>query len=293
MTTEQCYNDFLTRLTAIYENREAINIADWVFESTTGLKKFERNINRNVELEKDTVQKLKVYLGELLKYKPVQYVLKEAWFYKMKFYVNEHVLVPRPETEELIEWTVKDIRSLKSGAGNRDLKILDVGTGSGCIAISLKKELQNAEATAVDISNEALSVAKTNADELRAKINFIQTDFLDEKFWKNLDVYDIIISNPPYIPAKEKQTLNKNVTEFEPSIALFVPDNNPFIFYEKITKFAQFHLKKNGNVYVEIHENYFNEVERIFSKNNFQTEIRKDMYGKERMIKASLIQNVS
>ena len=143
MTAEQCYNDFFNQLNSIYEKGEAHNITDWVFENITGSKRLERSMNKNVELEKDATEKLQKYLAELLQHKPVQYILNEAWFYKMKFYVNEYVLIPRPETEELVEWIVGDVRSTMYEVRCEEFKILDVGTGSGCIAVSIKKELKN------------------------------------------------------------------------------------------------------------------------------------------------------
>src|SRR5665647_253952 len=189
MTTEQSYNDFLKLLIPLYESREAANITDWVFENVTGLKRLERSINKNVELADAYVQQLKKYLEELLQHKPVQYVLNEAWFYKMKFYVNEHVLIPRPETEELVEWVVLDVRSTKYDVRCEEFRILDVGTGSGCIAVSIKKELEYIDITAIDISKEALKVANKNADTLQAKINFLQIDFLNESLWNSFGVY--------------------------------------------------------------------------------------------------------
>ena len=286
MTTEQSYNDFLKLLIPLYESREAANITDWVFENVTGLKRLERSINKNVELEEVYALQLKNYLEELLQHKPVQYVLQQAWFYKMKFFVNEHVLIPRPETEELVEWIVEDVQRLKYDVLNGEFKLLDIGTGSGCIAISIKKELKNIEATAIDVSEEALSVAKKNANNQNTQIEFLKIDFLDESQWNQLGNYDVIVSNPPYIPEIEKEKLSKNVKSFEPGIALFVRDNDPFIFYEKIAKFAQSHLKLNGKIFVEIHEEYASQVEQIFSGYNFKTEIKEDMYGKKRMIKA-------
>lgn len=286
MTTEQYYNDFLNQLTSIYERREAASIIDWVFENITGLKRLERSLKRNVGLEIDLIKELDKCLHELLKYRPVQYVLNEAWFYKMKLYVNENVLIPRPETEELVEWVVLDVRSTMYDVRGKEFGILDVGTGSGCIAVSIKRELQNIEVTAIDVSEEALKIAKKNAQALQAKINFLQVDFLNESLWNRLGVYDIIVSNPPYIPENEKEKLAQNVTAFEPAIALFVENNNPFIFYEKIAKFAQSHLKPNGKFFVEIHEEYAKEIQKIFSDYNFKAEIKKDIYGRDRLIKA-------
>lgn len=290
MTTQQFYNDFLNRLTSIYESREAANITDWVFENVTGLKRLERSINKNVELADMYVQQLKKYLEELLQHKPVQYVLQESWFYKMKFFVNEHVLIPRPETEELVSWIIKEVRSTMYDVRSEKFKIMDVGTGSGCIAIALKKELEKTDVTAIDISEPALAVADKNANVLETPIDFLQINFLDEGQWNKLSSYDIIVSNPPYIPQIEKEKLSKNVTAFEPGIALFAENSNPFIFYEKIAKFAQSHLKPNGKIFVEIHEDYSKEIQKIFSIYKFKTEIKRDMYGKERMIKAMSIQ---
>jgi release factor glutamine methyltransferase len=286
MTTEQCYNDFLNQLTSIYEKREAANITDWVFENITGFKRLERNLNRNIELEISKTQKLKENLEELTQHKPVQYVLNEAWFYKMKFYVNENVLIPRPETEELVEWLIEDVRSLKYDVGYGEFKVLEIGTGSGCIAVSIKKELENIGITAIDISEEALTVANKNADALHTKINFLQNDFLNESSWNSLSVYDVIVSNPPYIPENEKEKLAKNVSAFEPPIALFVENNNPFIFYDKIAKFSRSHLEPKGKIFVEIHEEYSKEIQKIFTAYDFKTEFRQDIYGKERMVRA-------
>lgn len=303
MTTVQVYIDFENKLKTIYEEREAHNITDWVFENITGLKKWERRINQNNKLPEIQSTLLKKYLDQLLQHKPVQYVLNEAWFYKMKFFVNENVLIPRPETEELVEWIIADVRSTIFDVRCKEnlhieppasyliphtsyLEMIDIGTGSGCIPISLKKELPNANISAMDVSEKALVIAKKNAKELDAGIDFLKIDFLKENEWNILQQYDIIVSNPPYIPISEKEILAKNVTDFEPEIALFVPDNNPFVFYEKIAKFAQTHLKENGIIYVEVHEEYAKNVNAIFENSRFISSIKKDIYGKERMIKA-------
>jgi release factor glutamine methyltransferase len=285
MTTEQAYNDFLNKLEQLYERREAANIADWIFENVTGFKKLERRLYKNVEMDERAEKQVENYIHGLLQYRPVQYLLQEAWFYKMKFFVNEDVLIPRPETEELVSWIIEDVRSAMRDVRFNELQLLDIGTGSGCIAISLKKELENAYITAIDISEEALSVAKKNADTMQTQIDFLKINFLDESLWNSLSMYDVIVSNPPYIPEKDKEKPAKNVTAFEPGIALFVQNNNPFIFYEKIAKFAQSHLKQDGKIFVEIHEDYSCEVKQIFNEYNFKTEIKEDIYGKKRMIK--------
>ncbi len=289
MTTIQAYNDFAKELKNLYEDREADNITDWVFEFVTGLKKWEI-LNNSSELKEPVAEQLKEFLKELLQHKPVQYVLNEAWFYKRRFYVDENVLIPRPETEELVEWIVNDVRSEKFNVRNKNnFKIIDIGTGSGCIPVSIKRELPDSLVNAIDVSEKALQVAKRNSEEFNAEINFLQIDFLNENEWGRLEDYDIIISNPPYIPLREKEILSKNVTEFEPGIALFVENNNPYIFYEKISGFAFSHLKPNGEIYVEVHEEYANEVKNIFQQAGFSVTLKKDIYGKERMVKAEKV----
>ena len=286
MTIEQAHNHFLSKLKNIYETREAANITDWIFENVTGFKRLERNSNKNMMLEFAAEKKLEKYVAELIQHKPVQYILNEAWFYKMKFYIDEHVLIPRPETEELVHWVLSDIRNLKNDSHLHELQILDIGTGSGCIAISIKNELKVPNVFAIDVTDDALKVAQRNANNLHANINFFEIDFLNAKQWQLLDKFDVIVSNPPYIPEIEKEKLAKNVTAFEPGIALFVPDNDPFIFYEKISKFSKSHLKQNGKIYVEVHEEYAKNVKEIFETSGFTSTIKKDIYGKERMIRA-------
>jgi release factor glutamine methyltransferase len=281
MTIEQSYTDFLQRLKNIYDEREASNIADWVFESIAGIKRLDRIMNRQRVMDDSIIKKLDDTLSQLLQHKPLQYILGEAWFYKMRFFVNESVLIPRPETEELIEWIVKEVKGKKEA-----LKIIDVGTGSGCIAIALKRELPNKKVFAIDVSSDALTVAKQNAAALSADIEFIQTDFLNEGSWPQLSSFDVIVSNPPYIPANEKNKIKKNVVDYEPGMALFVDDNDTFIFYRKIASFASSHLNEGGKIFVEVHEEYAYEVSKVFTANNFTTIIKKDIFGRDRMIAA-------
>lgn len=283
MTTEESYTGFLRELEHLYEEQEAANIADWVFEHVMHLKRWARRGNTN-EATVEQMLQLKKYLDELLNHKPVQYVLNEAWFYKMKFFVDENVLIPRPETEELVSWIIDEVRASRYYT---KFKILDVGTGSGCIAISLKRELRNVYITAIDLGETALSTAKKNAEVLQTEIDFFALDFLNENLWDSFKKYDVIVSNPPYIPEREKNNIAKNVAAFEPAIALFVPNNEPFIFYRKIAKFGNVHLKKNGKIFVEMHENYAAQTQKIFNEYEYNTEIKKDMYGKERMLKAT------
>lgn len=282
MTTAQYHKHFINQLKTIYEEREATQIAEWVFENITELKKWQIRMGQH-EIDAGILGKLNGCLGDLLLHKPVQYVLSEAWFYKRLFFVNENVLIPRPETEDIVARIVEDLQL-------RNIVyplILDIGTGSGCIAVSLSKELVESSVTAIDVSNGALNVARQNAANLDAVIDFLLIDFLEPKGWTDLKKYDVIVSNPPYIPVKEKASLAKNVISFEPHNALFVPDDDPFIFYKYISDFSTSHLKQNGIIYVEIHEDYAREVQEIFRNSNFIAEITKDFYGKERIIKAT------
>lgn len=281
MNLSEFYNHFTNSLATIYESREAENISDWVFENITGLKKWERRTNRTTELDLVVQNELDQVLSELMTHKPVQYILNEAWFYKRKFYVNENVLIPRPETEELVEWVITDSKQNKEPG---TINILDIGTGSGCIAISLKKELPVAGVMAIDVSEKALEVAKKNALLLDAYLEFLHCDFL-QAFPLN-STFEVIVSNPPYIPENEKEMLDKNVTKYEPSTALFVEENDPLIFYKAIADFAKTHLKEQGKIYVEVHENFAGAVQVLFENKNYSAEIKTDIYGKERMVRA-------
>jgi len=277
--SKDLYRNFLVQLQKIYSLSEASVITEWVFEKMVSLKRSdilkypEKIITAAADkLIQDTLQ-------ELLSHKPVQYVLGEAWFYRMKFMVNAHVLIPRPETEELVEQLIADRKSKLT-----DPTILDIGTGSGCIPIAIKKNLPASKLTAIDISADALALAKENSVKHNAHINFMLLDFLHESTWSTLPLFDIIISNPPYIPLNEKEKLAKNVTDFEPHLALFVPDKSPLIFYEKIAVFGRDHLLPNGKIYLETHEDYAKETAALFRTHYQTVMIKKDMYDKDRMI---------
>ena len=288
MTTGEVYIDFIRELKTVYEEREAETISDWVFENVTGMKRWERRANQNKEIKNSEHQQLQKYLTELLQHKPVQYVLNEAWFYKMKFFVNEDVLIPRPETEELVEWIVNEFEAGNAN-GSKTRNILDIGSGSGCISICLKKELPGANLFAIDISEKALAVAQKNARDLNAPVDFLQIDFLDENKWNTLFQYDIIVCNPPYIPLKEKDSLGRNVIDFEPAVALFVDDDNPFIFYQKIAKFSKNYLRANGRIYFEVHELQAENIKGILENEVFTATIKKDIYGKDRMVRGEMV----
>ena len=279
MTIKDLYRNFLVQLQKIYNLSEATVITDWVFEKMASLKRTDILKDPEKETTVAADKLIQETLEELLLHKPVQYVLGEAWFYRMKLKVNEHVLIPRPETEELVELLIKDRKSKLT-----DPAILDIGTGSGCISIAIKKNLPASKVTGIDISENAIALAKENAVLHHAHISFTVTDFLDESAWPSMPFFDIIISNPPYIPINEKEKLGKNVIDFEPHLALFVTDNSPLIFYEKIAAFGKAHLLPQGKIYVETHEDYAKETAALFIKQYQTVMIKKDMYGKERMI---------
>lgn len=290
MTNRELYRQYLQQLQQLYTAGEAAIITGLVFEKTAGLKRADI-IKNPEEMVSDEIRiNLDTKLTALLKYTPVQYVLGEAWFYKMKLKVSEVTLIPRPETEELVQLVIDDYISGKKDQQtnaliNNDNKVslLDIGTGSGCIAISLKKNLPEILMYAIDFSEGALQVASENAKTLNTAIEFYLVDFLSETNWQLLPVFDTIVSNPPYIPAKEKERLDKNVAAHEPGSALFVPDDNPYLFYEKIAKFGKTHLKDGGKIFVEIHENSGEETAEVFSP-DYKVSIHNDLFGKERML---------
>ena len=273
----------LLNLKKLYDDRESATIMHWVMEHITGMKKTERIIHKTQSLttaEQETLQRI---LRELMNNRPLQYVLGEAWFAGMKFYVNEQVLIPRPETEELVEWIVEESQRSKT----KSQKILDIGTGSGCIPIALKKKLPEYDVTTIDISEGASNIAIQNATSLQADIQIVTVDFLDENNWDQLPVFDMIVSNPPYIKISEKQVMAKNVLDYVPGIALFVPDNDPFLFYRKICLFAKQHLCDGGSIFLEINEALGEEVAVLYEKAGYITSLKKDLQGKDRMIKAT------
>jgi release factor glutamine methyltransferase len=286
MTMQEAQQQLLTSLYELYDNREAANIANWVMEHVTGMRKIDRIMNKQSLLSPDGMAKLEQYTRELLTHKPVQYVLHEAWFCGMSFYVDESVLIPRPETEELVEWIVEEVRSRKYEVGK---DILDIGTGSGCIPISLKKKLPQADIYACDVSAPALTVAAKNAATQQTDINFIHADFLDAATWPTLPAVDIIVSNPPYIPQHNQHSMLPNVLAYEPHLALFVPNEDPLLFYDAIACFAQQKLLPGGTIFAEIHEDLGAQTKTLFESKGFVAEVKKDFQGKERMVKANVI----
>lgn len=284
MTMQEATYFLLNKLRTIYSEGEAGQITDWVMENLTGSKKAERMLYKNADITSKEEVLLRQYTERLLQHEPVQYILNESWFCGLRFYVDKNVLVPRPETEELVEWVVSNCKFPVD-----QLRILDIGSGSGCISVSLKRRIRRAEVWGCDVSDAALAVAKKNAESLGTDVNFVQLDFLDSTTWQLLPSFDIIISNPPYIPAKDKKDMQPNVLLHEPATALFVPDNDPLVFYKAIAEFGKTHLNNAGSVFTEIHESLGERTLEIFKSAGYKSELKKDMQQKDRMIRSDLI----
>ncbi len=290
---------FLRELSLLYDEKEIESFFYLIIDKFHDLKRIDLALNPTIEL--DEIQQLKWnnVLNNLKSQKPIQYILGETEFYGLPFLVNENVLIPRPETEELVELILRDCFVPRN---EKKLKILDIGTGSGCIAISLAKNLPNAQVFAIDVSEKALATAKKNAEINDVAINFIQTDILmvndlvelltscqTELVEVNLPTpIDIIVSNPPYVRHLEKQEIKPNVLEFEPHLALFVEDDDALLFYRKIAKLAKKNLSENGKLYFEINQYLGNETFELLEKLGFQNvKFIKDIYGNNRMIQCS------
>jgi len=284
MTIEEARKKIAKGIHKIYEENEAMNIAELLLEHITKLPRIERIVNKDEKFPQEQDAFLTQSIKRLQNHEPIQYITNEAWFAGMKFYVDKSVLIPRPETEELLEWVLKEFKMK-----NVKCKILDVGTGSGCIAIALKKNLPNAEVWGCDASDDALNVARLNADALQTAIDFVPLDFLDTEQRKQLPMVDVIVSNPPYVPHKDRGEMRKNVLDFEPSAALFVPDNDPLIFYNAIADFGREKLHGDGQIYVEIHEDMTEAVKNPFQIKGFSSiDTKKDLQEKNRMMRVRL-----
>jgi len=296
MKTGEAEHWLQQQLEDIYEEQERSAIATWVMEKVTGKQRLERLTQREEPLHVDQMHQITAIVQRLQAHEPVQYVLAEAFFFGLRFYVDKHVLIPRAETEELVEWIISDVNasgkqvfddSPLEADKTRSLKILDVGTGSGCIALALKKSLPKAEVWGCDNSDEALNVARRNGAALDIRVDFQQVDILDPEQWNSLPPFDIIVSNPPYIVQKEKEAMQPNVVRHEPHAALFVPDENPMLFYETLAHFGKRKLHAGGTLYVEIHEERGSAVVQLFQKAVYTgVQLRNDMQGKDRMVKA-------
>ncbi|OGS70237.1 MAG: protein-(glutamine-N5) methyltransferase, release factor-specific [Flavobacteria bacterium RIFCSPLOWO2_12_FULL_35_11] len=278
MLIQEFKRHFFSELSNLYPETEIQSFFTILVEFKLHLSRIQLALEHNFELDNDDFDFLQNALLKLKNQIPIQYIVGETAFYGLLFKVDKNVLIPRPETEELVEWILQNHKNSNS------LKILDVGTGSGCIAISLAKNLPNADVFALDISEEALNVAKNNAAMNQVKVDFILADILKtEKLATN---FDIIVSNPPYVRELEKSQMQQNVLSNEPPIALFVKDENPLLFYDKIAELAKKHLTENGVLYFEINQYLGIEtIESLKLKGFKNIELKKDIYGVDRMVK--------
>ena len=283
MDMSQAQKELAGRLESRYGSREATLIADWTMERLTGLRKLDRLVRKTEPLTAGVLADYERFSKELVAGRPVQYVLGESWFGGMKFYVDERVLIPRPETEELVEWVVAEIPDTGSDTGG-PRGLLDVGTGSGCIAVTLSKQMAGVDVYACDVSSAALEVARRNAAALGASVEFRELDFLDEGRWGELPAVRWVASNPPYIPFAERGSMAAHVVDNEPALALFVPDEDALVFYKALGKFAG---ARKATLYAEIHEELGPAVQDVLlAEGAREVIVRKDLQGKDRMIKA-------
>jgi len=276
-------------LVPFYDSEEAKWLFSMAAEQVLNLSRSKLMMKKDMEINFIDQQKLLSILNDLQIGKPIQHILAEAHFYGLVFKVDENVLIPRPETEELVEWIISDCNkwlAVDSLTSSEKPSILDIGTGSGCIPITLKKHLPNAKVSTLDVSPEAIAVAKQNANTIGVEINFIEADILHFEYEEK---FDIIVSNPPYIRDLEKSEMHHNVLLHEPHLALFVSDDNPLLFYKAIAAFAKTNLKPGGQLYFEINEYFGKEtIEMLTSKGFINIELRQDMQGKDRMVRAGV-----
>jgi release factor glutamine methyltransferase len=279
MTILELKTLFTENLSSHFTTSEGAELYSIFIEKELGYNKFQQRQSENEILSEKQIENFRALISELKTGKPFQQILGETEFYGLKFFVDEHILIPRPETEELLELAIEKIkaRSLKSEV----IKILDIGTGSGIIPIVLKKHFPQAEVSAIDFSEKALKTAKRNADFHEVEINFIHQDYLNADL---TEIYDVIISNPPYIGMEEEVEIADSVKEFEPKMALFSPTSNALIFYEKIAKDCENHLAKNGLVFLEINQKLGNETRELFVDVLSEVELLKDISGNERFV---------
>ncbi len=266
-------------VTPLYGEQEASSIAKLFLEDTLNISRYEIFLYPNHHVDQLGQSRIAEGVKKLIQGMPIQQVIGKTEFVGLPFVVTPDVLIPRPETEELLWWIVSDLQG-------EEVRILDIGTGSGCLAVTLSKMLSKATVFATDISLNALTVAEQNAEQNRATVHFLHDNILNPGIELRKLNCEVIVSNPPYITEKEKEQMHSNVLEHEPHIALFVPNEDPLKFYKAICDFALASIQPKTTVYLEINESYGTETAELFQKNGFTTEIRKDINGKERMVKA-------
>ena len=274
---------FIAQLISIYDEMEAESFFYLILENQRQLRRIDLALNIDLLFSNEEIQIWNEILDKLKLEIPIQYILGTTHFYGLEFNVNENVLIPRPETEELVEWIISSVKMPKF----TNLKILDIGTGSGCIAISLAKNISDAQVFAIDISEKALATAKENADLNEVAVAFIQKNILETNDLEQQ--FDIIVSNPPYVRNLEKAEIKSNVLANEPHLALFVEDNDALIFYRKIAELATKNLSVEGKLFFEINQYLGKETVELLEKMHFKNiELRKDIYGNDRMIACNI-----
>ena len=282
MLLREIKNIFHAELDALYPKEEVASFFSMLIEEYLGLGRFVLTMQSDLIISKEKETPLFSALARLKLQEPIQHILEKAYFMDMDFYVSKDTLIPRPETEELIRWIVEDIQPTTT------MRILDIGTGSGCIAISLAKHFPNADVHALDISEGAIKVAKKNAVLNKVKVSFIEKDIFDVDVDFDFN-FDIIVSNPPYVRELEKKEMHKNVLNHEPSQALFVSNAAPLVFYKRITALAGTLLEEGGSLFFEINQYLGKETKQLIKDHNFsEIELRKDMFENDRMLKATL-----
>lgn len=279
MNLKDYKTQFINALLTIVEEEEAKSFFYIALEELMQMRRVDL-VLKEVILSVEQLAQWQCVLEQLLAEKPIQYVFGKAHFYGLEFSVNEHTLIPRPETEELVEWIIHTIKQQPL----KQWRILDIGTGSGCIPVTLAKNISNAIVTSMDVSEKALEVAKRNANNNGVSVRFLHQNVLNTV---SIEEYDLIVSNPPYVRHLEKVEIQKNVLGYEPHLALFVEDNNPLLFYRKITELADVFLAPDGHLFFEINQYLANETLALFENTRLKTtELRKDMRGNDRMVHA-------
>lgn len=285
MNAKQYKVKFIEALEPIHGVDEAESFFYLILEDKNQMKRIDLALQPNYEFSEEAIKVWEELVVQLKKEIPIQYLLGNTEFFGLPFIVNENVLIPRPETEELVDWIISED---KKSERQKSIKILDIGTGSGCIAISLAKNILNATVFAIDVSSKALEVAKLNAKQNDVSVTFLEKNILETD--DLLEQFDIIVSNPPYVRNLEKQEIKKNVLDNEPHLALFVDDFDALIFYRKIAVLATKNLNPNGKLFFEINQYLGQEMTDLLNQSGFtELELRKDIYGNDRMTKGVLI----
>lgn len=282
MKIKQYRTQFIQELSGIYDVLEVESFFYLILEEKHNLRQIDLALNPDLAFSEQEIEEWSMFVTELKKEIPIQYLLGKTNFYGLDFEVNSNVLIPRPETEELVEWIIKENSNNEK---HKELKILDIGTGSGCIAISLAKNLSKAQVFAIDVSEGALATAKRNAASNGVSVTFLHKNILETD--DLMQVFDVIVSNPPYVRNLEKEEIKKNVLDNEPHLALFVEDNDALIFYRKIAELAKKNLVKNGSLYFEINQYLGKETVELLENLDFKNiELRKDIYDNDRMTRS-------